>query len=309
MTRATRADWLPLPLGEWQETFASLQLRTQLVGKTRLALAPMQNHWWQTALYVTPRGMGTSAMPYGGRSVEVELDLIDHVLVLRTSEGVVRSLPLRPQPIAEFFREYTGLLHDAGIEVHIWPVPVEVADPVPFLEDRGHAAYDDAAVERFHRVLLQVDRVLNRFRSEFLGKCSPSHFWWGSFDMACTRFSGRGAPPHPGGVPNLADHVAREAYSHECFSGGWWPGTPGGPIEEPAFYAYAYPEPPGSSDMPLAPASARYDTTLREWVLPQAAVLEAPDPDALVLEFLESTYGIAADLGRWSPDLVRPREP
>ncbi|MBI4502587.1 MAG: hypothetical protein HY700_15685 [Gemmatimonadetes bacterium] len=305
MNQALRAAWLPLPLHEWQETQAGLQLRTQMVGKTRLALAPMQNHWWQTALYVTARGLGTSPMPYGSREVEIDFDFIDHVLLFRTSDGAVRTLPLRPQSVAEFFRDYMTVLRSLGIDIHIWPMPREVADPVPFPEDPGHSAYDREAIERFFQVLLQVDRVLKQFRSRFLGKSSPSHFWWGSFDISCTRFSGRRAPPHPGGIPNVADYVTREAYSHECISAGWWPGTPGGPLRDPAFYAYAYPEPAGCAEAPVRPSAARYDSAMREWILPHQDVIQTDDPDALVLEFLQATYDIAARLGSWRGDLER----
>ena len=301
-----RAEWLPLPLREWQDTQIGLQLRTQIVGKTRLALAPMQNHWWQVALYVTTRGLGTSPMPYRGRSLEIDFDFLEHALVARTSDGAVRSLPLRPQPIAEFFRDYQAMLHELGADVHIWSMPQEIADPVPFVQDQGHAAYDRDAVARLFQVLCRVDRLLKAFRGRFLGKSSPSHFWWGGFDIACTRFSGRPAPQHPGGIPHLADFVTREAYSHECISGGWWPGTAGGPFGDAAFYAYAYPEPPGCATSPIRPSIARYNATLREWVLPHADLVGADDPDATVLEFLQSTYDVASQLGSWDRSLERP---
>ena len=254
MTQALRTDWLLLPVHDWQQTQTALHLRAQIVGKTRLALAPMQNHWWQVAQYVTARGLSTSPMPYGDRTLEIEFDFIDHALVFRTGDGEIRSLPLVPQSIAEFYHDYQALLRSLEIDVHIWPVPQEMAETVRLTEDRGHATYDREAVERFFKVLLQVDRVLKTFRSRFLGKSSPSHFWWGGFDMACTRFSGRPAPTHPGGIPHLADFVTREAYSHECISGGWWPGTAGSPVDEPAFYAYAYPEPVGCAQAPIRPS-------------------------------------------------------
>lgn len=303
MTQAQHAD---MPAAAWDPTRTGLQLRSQIIGKTRLALAPMENHWWQAALYVTARGLGTSPMPYGGRSVELELDFVDHALVARTSEGAVRTLPLRAQSMAEFHAEYMAMLHALDIDVRVWPMPVEMPDPIRFTDDHRPLPYDRAAVERFFHMLSAADAALKRFRSSFLGKCSPSHFWWGSFDHACTRFSGRRAPPHPGGVPNLADFVTREAYSHECISAGWWPGTPGTPVEEPAFYAYAYPEPPGCPDVTVRPAGARYDMTLREWVLPQRALSGSSDPDALIQEFLHFTYDTAARLGAWSEELVRP---
>lgn len=289
--------WPRLPLNEWQSTYATLQLWTQIVGKTRLRLSPMQNHWWHCTLYVTSRGLGTSPIPYGDRTFEIEFDFLDHQLVLRTSDGETRTMPLVPRAVADFFREYLALLRSLGFEVRIHGAPNEVADPIPFAEDRVHASYDAEAVQRCWRVLVHSDRVLKEFRGRFIGKCSPVHFWWGGFDLACTRFSGRGAPPHPGGLPNVPDDVTREAYSHECISAGWWPG--GGPIAEPAFYAYAYPEPPGCPDAPVRPTAARYDRTMREWILPYDAVRDAPDPGAALMEFLQSTYDAAAGLGAW----------
>jgi hypothetical protein len=268
-----------------------------MVGKTRLALSPMENHWWQVALYVTPRGLTTSPIPYGTRTFEVSFDFVDHRLVVRTSDGDTRMLPLQARPVADFYRDYRALLGSLGLDVHIWPVPSEIPDPIPFPDDHVHAAYDPDAAERCWRVLVQADRVLKRFRSRFIGKCSPAHFWWGAFDIACTRFSGRPAPTHPGGVPNLPDYVAREGYSHECISAGWWPG--GGPLTEPAFYAYAYPEPNGCPEAPIRPEAAYYHPDLHEWILPYEAVRTSPDPDATLLEFLQSTYAAAADLGAW----------
>jgi hypothetical protein len=289
--------WPPLPLEGWQDTFATLHLWTQLVGKTRLALSPMENHWWQVALYVTPRGLTTSPIPCGNRTFEVSFDFVDHQLVVRTSDGDVRTLPLEARPVADFYRDYVALLGSLGLDVHIWPHPSEIPDPIPFADDRVHAAYDPDAARRCWRVLVQADRVLKRFRGRFVGKCSPAHFWWGAFDIACTRFSGRTAPAHPGGVPNLPDYVAREGYSHECISAGWWPG--GGPLAEPAFYAYAYPEPAGCPQASIRPDSAYYHPDLHEWILPYEAVRTSSDPDATLLEFLQSTYAAAADLGAW----------
>jgi len=289
--------WPALPLEEWQPTYATLHLWTQMVGKTRLALSPMENHWWQVALYVTPRGLTTSPIPHGSRTFEVAFDFIDHRLVARTSGGETRTMPLEARPVADFWADYLAMLRDLGVTPHIRPVPSEIADPIPFAEDRTHAAYDPDAANRCWRVMVQVDRVFKQFRGRFLGKCSPVHFWWGAFDLACTRFSGRPAPRHPGGVPNLPDYVAVEGYSHECISAGWWPG--GGPIAEAAFYAYAYPEPEGCPDAAVRPAAARYDLTMREWILPYEAVRTAPDPDAVLLEFLQSTWEAAADLGGW----------
>ncbi len=293
------SSWPLLALREWQDTYATLHRWMQIVGKTRLALAPMQNHWWQVTLYLTARGLGTSPIPYEGRSFEIDFDFLDHRLVIRTSEGATRAIPLAPQPVAHFYRDYQGMLAALGIKPRIWPVPVEIADATPFPEDRAHASYDGDAAQRCWRILARTDRVLKQFRGRFLGKSSPSHFWWGSFDLSCTRFSGRTAPVHPGGVPNCPDYVTREAYSHECISAGWWPGTVGAPVTEPAFYAYAYPEPAGCADAPVRPDAARYHPVMREWILPYEAVRAAPDPDAALLEFLESTYEAAADRGGW----------
>lgn len=295
----------PLMLREWQDTQAGLQLRTQIVGKTRLALAPSQNHWWHVTLYVTARGLTTSVMEHAGIGVEIEFDFIADELIARRSDGAVRSLPLRAQSIAEFYRDYVAMLRALDIAVTLWPMPVEIADPIPFTEDRRALPYDRAAVEQFFGDLLEADAVLKEFRSDFLGKCSPSHFWWGSFDLACTRFSGRAAPPHPGGIPNLADFVTREAYSHECFSTGWWPGTPGGLVQEPAFYAYAYPEPAGCDVAPVRPAGARYESAMREWIMPHAEVRASDDPHACAREFLQHAYDTVAGLGSWDPQLVR----
>ena len=296
--QAVPADaWPPLPLDEWQATYDTLHLWTQIVGKTRLGLARMQNHWWQVPLYVTSRGLGTSAMPSGERTVEFEFDFIDHRLVARASDGAVRTLPLAPRSVAEFYRDYRALLRSLDVDVAIHAVPVEMVDVVPFAEDRVHASYDADAAQRCWRVLLQARRLLEGFRGAFVGKCSPVHFFWGSFDLACTRFSGRRAPRHPGGIPNCPDRVAVEAYSHECISAGWWPG--GGGLAEPAFYAYAYPEPTGCATAPIRPAAAYYQPAMREWILPYEEVRTAPDPDALVAAFLESTYEAAADRGGW----------
>ena len=292
--------WPGLPLEGWHDTYATLHRWMQIVGKTRLALAPMQNHWWQAAQYVTARGLGTSPMPYGERTLEVEFDFVDHRLAARTSDGATATLPLAPRTVAEFYRLYLDMLRSLGITVRIHPMPSEIANPIPFPEDHVHASYDPDAARRCWRVLVQVDRILKAFRGSFVGKCSPVHFWWGSFDLACTRFSGRKAPRHPGGIPNLPDRVTREAYSHECISAGWWPGSAEGPVQEPIFYAYVYPEPPGCAEAPVRPAAARYHPTLREWTLPYEAVRRAPDPDAAVLDFLHSTYQAGAQLGGWN---------
>lgn len=291
------AAWPPLPFDAWRDTCATLHMWLQIVGKTRLALAPMENHWWQIALYVTPRGLTTSAMPYGSRTFAADFDFLDHHLYLRLSDGATRKLPLVPRPVAEFYAAYLETLRSLGLEVRIRPVPVEVERAIPFAEDTEHASYDAEAANRCWRVLAQVDRVLKRFRGHFLGKASPVHFFWGSFDLAATRFSGRPAPRHPGGAPNCPDYVMEEAYSHECSSCGFWPGSDA--MTEPAFYSYAYPEPPGYGDHPARPVGARYSPELREFILPYEAVRNAASPDQALLDFFQSTYEIAADLGRW----------
>jgi hypothetical protein len=304
MPEHTASAWPELPLAEWRDTYATLHRWMQIVGKTRLSLAPMQNHWWNTTLYLTPRGLGTSAIPAAARSFSVEFDFVDHVLVLRASDRPVRTLALTAKPVAEFYRAYVDALAELDVHPAIWPVPVELADTLRFDEDRMHRSYDPGAANRCWRVLAQADRVFKIFRGRFLGKSSPSHFWWGSFDLSCTRFSGRPAPTHPGGVPNCPDYVTREAYSHECISVGWWPGTEGS-VEEPAFYAYAYPEPPGCPAASIAPAGAYYHAGLHEWILPYERVRNASDPDAAVLAFCHSTYSAAATLGGWDRSLER----
>lgn len=288
--------WPALPFGEWRETYRTLHLWTQIIGKVRLAQAPWLNHSWQTPLYVTARGLTTSAIPVGARTLDLELDFFDETLRLRT-DGPAAELPLEPTSIAEFHDRVMAALADLGTPVRIHGAPNELPEAVPFREDRAPRAYDPEQARRFFRALLQADRVMKTFRTGFLGKASPVHFFWGSFDLAVTRFSGRRAPPHPGGVPNLPDAVAREAYSHEVSSAGFWPGGPG--CEEAVFYSYAYPEPEGFSAARVAPAAARYHADLREFVLPYEAVRTAADPDAVLLEFLNSTYAAAADAAGW----------
>ena len=296
-TTAGPAAWPSLPLASWRDTCATLHMWTQIVGKTRLALAPPENHWWHIALYLTPRGLTTSPMPHGSRTFSADFDFVDHQLHLRASDGATRSLRLAPRSVADFYGEYLDALRALGVEVRLRPVPVEIEVAIPFAEDHEHAAYDTEAVGRWWQVLARADRVLKRFRGRFLGKASPVHFFWGGFDLAATRFSGRAAPPHPGGVPNCPDYVMTEAYSRECSSCGFWPGS--GPIAEAAFYSYAYPEPPGYADGAVRPEGARYDPAMREFVLPVEAVRRAADPDAALLDFFQSTYEIAADRGRW----------
>ena len=302
---AKGAAWPALPLAEWRDTYATLHMWTQIVGKTRLALAPMENHWWQVPLYVTPRGLSTSAMPSGNRTLAVEFDFIDHVLSVESSDGATSTLPLIPRSVADFYTAYMTALRSLGFAPTIRPVPVEVETAIPFAEDRQHASYDADAAHRCWQILVQADRVLKRFRGRFLGKASPVHFFWGSFDLAATRFSGRRAPPHSGGAPNCPDYVMVEAYSHECNSAGFWPG--GGAIAEPAFYAYAYPEPAGYRERAVRPDGARYSAEAREFILPYDALRRAGDPDDALLQFLQSTYEAAADLARWDrPALERP---
>ncbi|HEY0877105.1 MAG TPA: DUF5996 family protein [Zeimonas sp.] len=297
------SHWPTLRLADWNDTFETLHMWTQIVGKTRLALAPMQNHWWNVALYVSPHGLATSAIPFGAGTFSAEFDFIDHCLVLQTSDGARRTLALAPRTVADFHAEYLDALQSLGIECRFARAsPVEVPVSIPFAEDRQHASYDPDAAQRWWRILMRTDRVMERFRSRFVGKASPSHFFWGSFDHATTRFSGRRAPTHPGGAPNCPDYVMIEAYSRECSSCGIWPG--GGSYEEPAFYAYAYPEPAGYAERTVAPAGARYDTALREFVLPYEHLRNATDPDEALLTFFQSTYEAAADLGRWDRDTL-----
>ncbi len=291
--------WPTLPLAPWQDTRDTLHLWTQIVGKTRLALAPMVNHWWNVPLYVSARGLTTSRIPYRGASFAVEFDFIDHELTVQLEDGRDWRTALAPRSVADFYRDYVAGLRSLDIDVRIWPVPVELANAIPFAEDETHASYDAAAAHRFWRALGQANRLLEVFRGRFVGKSSPVHFFWGSFDLACTRFNGARAPAHPGGVPGLADWVTREAYSHTCISAGWWPGTVGSPVAEPAFYAYAFAEPTGCPTAPIRPEVAYYHGDIHEWILPYASVRTAVDRDRAVLDFFQSTYEAAATLGEW----------
>jgi hypothetical protein len=285
--------WPILPLGEWQATRDTLHMWLQIVGKTRLALAPKQNHWWHVPLYVSARGLTTSPMPYGTRAFEVEFDFIGHRLVVETAEGAVREIALRPQTVADFYREYMAVLASLGITVKLWPVPTEVDHPIPFLEDRTHTSYDAEHAERFFRMLLQADRITKRFQGRFLGKTSPVHVFWGAFDLACTRFNGRRTPEH-----NETEWwVLREANSHEEISVGFWPGS--GTVPEAAFYAYTRPEPPGIASAAIRPAAAYYNRDLADFILPYEAVRSAPSPDDAVLEFYQSAYDAGANLAGW----------
>jgi hypothetical protein len=289
--------WPELPYAAWRDTLETVHLWTQIVGKIRLTLTPWLNHSWHVPLYVTARGIGTSPIPIGGGEIlEIDFDFIAHRLAMRTSRGDEQGFPLAPQSVADFYRRTFELLGKLGVAIAIDDMPSEIADATRFSEDRAHANYDPAAMHRFWRALLQADRVFKLFRSGFLGKASPVHFFWGSFDLAATRFSGRTAPPHPGGVPGLPDAVACEAYSHEECSAGFWPGNDSFP--QAAFYSYAYPEPPGYRDRTVTPGAA-FDTKLGEFILPYDAVRAAADPDALLLDFLAATYAAAADAGGW----------
>jgi len=290
--------WPELSLVAWRDTRDTLHLWTQVIGKIRLALAPWLNHSWQVALYVTARGLTTSPIPWRGGDFQIDVDFIDHVLWVRTSEGHFRQVMLTPMSVAEFYNSVMIALSELGIEVKVTTMPCEIADCIPFEQDTLHAAYDSLYANRFWRVLLAAHDVFARFRTGFLGKASPVHFFWGSFDLAVTRFSGRIAPRHPGGVPHLPDAVAQEAYSHEVSSAGFWPGG-GGPIDDAAFYSYGYPAPEGFAAAKVKPAQAYFSTELGEFLLPYEAVRTARDPDAALMEFLQSTYAAAADLAKW----------
>jgi hypothetical protein len=289
--------WPALPYEAWKDTYATLHLWTQIVGKIRLAQTPWINHSWHVTLYVTPRGLTTSPIPYGEREFQIDFDFIDHALLIQTSDGETRRLALEPRSVAEFYDALMAALAEAGIHVRIYGRPNEVANPIPFREDRAHAAYDADYAQRFWRVLLQADRVFKQFRTRFGGKVSPVHFFWGSFDHAVTRFSGRTAPPHPGGIPNLPDAVTREAYSHEVSSAGFWPGSSG--VDYPAFYSYAYPAPAGFATTPVRPEAAFFHKQLGEFILPYDAVRTSETPDAMLLEFLQTTYEAAANAAKW----------
>jgi hypothetical protein len=291
------ACWPALPYAAWKDTCETLHLWTQVIGKVRLALTPWLNHSWHVALYVTARGLGTPPIAHQGRYFTIEFDFIDHVLWLRTSDGHFRQLMLKPMTVAEFYADVMVALREIGIDVRINEMPNEIPGAVPFPDDRTHASYDRDFAQKFWRVLLSSHELFSHFRTGFLGKVSPVHFFWGSFDLAVTRFSGRRAPPHPGGVPNLPDAVAREAYSHELSSAGFWPG--GGQIDYPAFYSYAYPAPDGFAAAKVQPAEAFYSKELGEFILPYDAVRTAHDPETVLMAFLQSTYQAAADLGKW----------
>lgn len=293
-TSNTSGRWPELTLQSWEETRHTLHMWFQIVGKVRLALAPMVNHWWQVPMYVSARGLTTSLMHTSGPGLEVEFDFLEHVLRLQGSDGTSRIVRLEPRSVASFYEAVTLALHEMHVDAAILPRPVEVVDATPFADDLRRA-YDPEAAHRFWSALVDAHRVMSRFRSGFIGKASPVHFFWGAPDLAVTRFSGRPAPKHPGGVPNCADWVQELSYSHEVSSCGFWPGESG----EGSFYSYAYPAPRGFADWPIAPDSARYDEALGEFVLPYTAVRTAEDPDALLLTFFQTTYDAAAELGQW----------
>ena len=289
--------WPDLPFEAWTDTLATLHLWTQIVGKVRLVQSPWVNHSWHVTMYVTSRGLTTSPIPHGTRTFEMEFDFIAHQLTIRTGEGQSHPIPLEPQSVATFYARLMAALDTLDLHVKIHARPNEVPEAIPFAQDNVHRSYDRAYAERFWRVLVQADRVMKMFRSRFAGKCSPVHFFWGAADLAVTRFSGRTAPEHPGGIPNLPDRITREAYSHEVSSCGFWAG--GGPIPYPAFYSYAYPEPPGFVNAPVRPARAFYSPDYHEFILPYDEVRLAASPDDTLLEFLQTTYEAAANLAAW----------
>jgi hypothetical protein len=314
MSISQPVPWPELPTAAWRETYETLHLWTQIVGKIRLARTPWLNHSWHVTLYVTARGLTTSFIPDGARSFQIDFDFIDHALRISTSEGTARQFALAGKSVAGFYTAIMADLAELGIDIAINETPNELPDPIPFSQDNRHASYDPDAVRRFFQILCNADRVFKQFRTGFLGKASPVHFFWGSFDLAVTRFSGRRAPRHPGGVPHLPDEVAWEAYSHEVSSAGFWPGS--GAIDYPAFYCYAYPEPAGFRTAPLRPDAAFFSEALGEFILPYDAVRTAAQPDQALLDFLQSTYEAAANSAKWDrnalecalgqPGVVRP---
>lgn len=289
--------WPPLPYDAWRDTCATLHLWTQIVGKIRGTLSPWVNHSWHVALHLTARGLTTTPIPYGGRPFQIDFDFVDHRLLIQAGDAAARTMRLEARSVADFYRELFGHLSALGLDIKINTMPNEIVDAIPFEQDTVHAAYDPEYVHRFWRILVLSELVFRQFRSSFIGKCSPIHFFWGSADLAVTRFSGRLAPEHPGGVPNCPDWVTREAYSHEVSSCGFWPGSDALPY--PAFYSYVYPEPPGFSSSQVRPAEAGYNAEFHEFILPYDVVRQAPLPDATLLEFLQDSYAAAADLGHW----------
>jgi hypothetical protein len=302
MNNVLQTAWPELPIAGWRETYDTLHLCTQVVGKIRYARSPWLNHSWHVALYVTARGLTTSPIPDGMRTFQIDFDFIDHVLRISSSDGAQRQFALSGQSVASFYESVMAALAELDIHVEIDQMPNELPDPIRFSQDTRHASYDPDAVQRFFRILVNADRVFKQFRTGFLGKASPVHFFWGSFDLTVTRFSGRGAPRHPGGVPNLPDAVACEAYSHEESSAGFWPGS--GAIDYPAFYSYAYPESAGYRATKVRPDAAFFSEALGEFILPYDAVRTADDPEKALLEFLQSSYEAAANAGKWDREAL-----
>jgi hypothetical protein len=302
MSNARKTPWPELPTAAWRETYATLHLWTQIVGKVRLAREPWLNHSWHVTLYVTGRGLTTSPIPDGVRTFQIDFDFIDHHSRISTSDGATRQFALAGKSVASFYAAVMADLAELGIHIAIDEMPNELPEPIRFSQDNLHASYDPDAVRRFFQILVNADRVFKQFRTGFLGKASPVHFFWGSFDLAATRFSGRRAPRHPGGVPHLPDEVACEAYSHEESSAGFWPGS--GAIDYPAFYCYAYPEPAGFRTTRVRPDAAFFSEALGEFILPYDAVRTAPQPEQALLEFLQSTYEAAANAAKWDRDAL-----
>jgi len=299
--------WPALPFAEWKDTAITLHMWTQIVGKIRLTLTPWTNHSWHVTLYVTSRGLTTSPIPHGVCTFEIQFDFINHQLLVDKSDGARRKLELKPQSVADFYRTLMRTLEDLDLPVTINTMPNEIENPVPLDQDEEHHSYDPEYANRFWRVLVQSDRVFKEFRSRFCGKCSPVHFFWGSFDLAVTRFSGRPAPPHPGGVPHLPDAITREAYSQEVSSLGFWPGNAAMPT--PVFYSYAYPEPTGFAGAKVQPPEVYYESKLREFILPYDAVRTAEKPDEVLLDFAQSAYDAASKLGKWDRDALEEKKP
>jgi len=307
MNGGSNSSWPSLPFAEWKDTASTLHMWTQIVGKIRLTRTPWINHSWHVTLYLTSRGLTTSPIPHPAGIFEIRFDFIDHKLRILKSDGAVQVIELRPKSVASFYREVMAALSELKIDTRINTTPNEVEPAIPFDEDDKHRSYDPEYANRFWRVLLQSARVFQEFRSRFCGKCSPVHFFWGSFDLAVTRFSGRLAPPHPGGVPNLPDAITREAYSQEVSSLGFWPGNAAVPT--PVFYSYAYPEPPGFAEAKIQPDAAVYEPKLREFILPYDAVRTAENPDQALLEFAQSAYDAASKLGKWDRAALEEKKP
>src|ERR1700682_901129 len=300
-------QWPDLYFGKWSDRYPTLHMWTQIVGKIRLAQTPWINHSWHVTLYVTARGLTTSPIPHGGSMFEINFDFVDHHLRIDSSEGGQRAIELRPRSVADFYLAVMSALTELELPVSINTMPNEIQDPIPLDRDEEHRSYDAEYANRFWRVLVQADRVFKDFRSDFCGKCSPVHFFWGSFDLAVTRFSGRAAPPHPGGIPHLPDAITREAYSQEVSSLGFWPG--GGPVPMPVFYSYAYPEPTGFAQARVRPDAASYNAQLRDFILPYDAVRRGDSPDDVLLDFARSTYDAASSLARWDRAALKEIRP